>query len=397
MRGLVVRGILGSLVVCTCLLSLRAAAETTVTHPYLGVTHTYRTESTPRPVTMHILEIDLTAPGVHFTVTPHAGALDTYKQTTLQFLAGQGAQIAVNAHFFEPWPPPSPDPGTADLVGLAASGGDVYSPFEAHPAKAAIQPNAPALNIDPWNHASIVHRDTSDTTGFSVVEPVVLCNAVAGNEQIVTHGVNTTPDDSWNRATPRARTAIGVSGDGLTLYLFTVDNAGGSHGMTPFEVAELLRAPPYGVSNALNLDGGGSCTLAMEDPTSGRDSIVNVPEGAPRSVGSSLALFAEPVTGVAQGDPSPGAAWLDAGRPNPFQGATSLSFRVPRAEHAEVRVFDLAGRLVRTLAHGDVDAGWHHVAWDGRDSKGVAVASGCYVIQLTRRDGVLSRKVLLLR
>jgi phosphodiester glycosidase/flagellar hook capping protein FlgD len=383
--------------VCSCVLSTRAAAQTTVTHPYLGVIHISRTDSTPRPVVMHIVEIDLTTPSIRFLVTPHSGGLDTYKQTTLQFLMDENAQIAINAHFFEPWPPPSPDPGTADLVGLAASDGNVYSPFEAHPAKTAIQPNAPALNLDPGNHASIVHRDFSDATGFSVIEPVVLCNTVAGNEQIITDGVNTTPNDSWNRATPRARTAIGVSGDDRTLYLFTVDNAGASQGMTPFEVAELLRAPPYDVYNALNLDGGGSCTLAMEDPVSGSDSIVNVPEGAPRSVGSSLAIFAVSVTGVAQGDPRPGLAWMDLSRPNPFRRATSLSFNLPRAEHAEVRVVDVAGRLVRTLARGISEAGWHHVEWDGRDSQGVEAASGCYVIQFSHEEGVLSRKVVLIR
>src|SRR5512142_610236 len=181
------RRFLWLLAVCGCLFSLRAAATTTVTHPYLGVTHIYRTETSPRPVTMHILQIDLTTPSIRFTVTPHSGALDTYKQTTLQFLSGQGAQLAVNAHFFEPWPPPSPDPGTADLVGFAASDGDVYSPFEDHPPKSyAIQANAPGLNIDPGNRATIVHRDPADTTGFSVAEPVTPYNALAGNEQIVT-------------------------------------------------------------------------------------------------------------------------------------------------------------------------------------------------------------------
>jgi hypothetical protein len=283
--------ILGALGICSCL-AMPTAADVIVTHPYAGVTHVYRTETMPRPVAMHIVEIDLDVPGLRFMVTPHSGALDTHKRTTLQYLTEQNARVAVNTHFFEPWPAPSPDPGTADLVGLAASNGSVYSPFEPHPAKSAIQPNAPALNIDAENRASIVHRNASDTTGFTVAEPVALYNVVSGNEQIITDGANTTPDDSWNRDTPRARTAIGLSQDSRTLFIFTVDNAGASQGMTPFEVAELLLAAPYSVFNALNLDGGGSCTLAMENPFSGRDSIVNVPEGPPRSVGASLAVFA---------------------------------------------------------------------------------------------------------
>jgi len=99
-----------------------------ISHPFVGVTHIDRTETSPRPLRIHLIKIDLAAPGLRFLVTPHAGPQDTVKQTTRQFLAAQHAQIAVNAHYFEPWPAPSPDPGTADLVGLAASNGNVYSP-----------------------------------------------------------------------------------------------------------------------------------------------------------------------------------------------------------------------------------------------------------------------------
>jgi hypothetical protein len=46
------------------------------------------------------------------------------------------------------------------------------------------------------------------------------------------------------------------------------------------------------VYNLINLDGGGSTTLAMEDPTTHVDSIINSASGGPRLVGSSLAVFA---------------------------------------------------------------------------------------------------------
>lgn len=64
------------------------------------------------------------------------------------------------------------------------------------------------------------------------------------------------------------------------------------------EVADLLRAD-YGVWNALNLDGGGSTSMAMEDPLTHRRALVNVSSdqdnpSAGRSVGSSLAVFARP-------------------------------------------------------------------------------------------------------
>ena len=75
---------------------------------------------------------------------------------------------------------------------------------------------------------------------------------------------------------------IGLSQDRRTLYLFTVDVRGGSAGMSLPEVADMLLRE--GVYQALNLDGGGSTTMAMEDPaTHVRNIIINVssdnPEG----------------------------------------------------------------------------------------------------------------------
>jgi hypothetical protein len=265
------------------------------THPFVGVTHIDRTEASPRPLRIHVIKIDLAAPGLRFMVTPHAGPLDTVKQTTRQFLAQERAQVAVNAHYFEPWPAPNPDPGTADLAGLAASNGNVYSPFDANPPKPyAIRPNAPALNIDAANHASIVHRSLSDPTGRTVAEPVTLYNAVSGNEQIITGGANTAGTGKWHN-TLNPHTAIGLA-PGRTLILFTVDGRqpGVSEGMTAVEVADILRRD-YGVTDAISLDGGGSTTLCLADP---EPRVVNVPCGtdnkpaSERPVGSNLAVFA---------------------------------------------------------------------------------------------------------
>ena len=61
------------------------------------------------------------------------------------------------------------------------------------------------------------------------------------------------------------------------------------------EVADVLMTD-YGVWNALNLDGGGSTSMAMEDPATHSRSMVNVSSDSPAGllVGSSLAIFARP-------------------------------------------------------------------------------------------------------
>src|SRR6266404_9578741 len=106
-----------SLAVVLLLLAALAGAQT-VEHPFRGITHITRVETTLRSVTIHVVQVDLRARGIHFKLTPPGGSRETVRQTTLDFLNQEHAQIAVNAHFFLPFP--STDPN-ADLVGLAAS------------------------------------------------------------------------------------------------------------------------------------------------------------------------------------------------------------------------------------------------------------------------------------
>jgi hypothetical protein len=278
------------LVGAVCCFAGGARADSVTTHPYVGVRLVARRDSSPRPLKMNIVDIDLTAPGLRFKLTPHRGPKDTMKEGTLEFLTEQRAQLAINAHFFEPWPPPSPDDGSADLVGIAASEGNVYSPFESNPPKSyAINSNSPGLNLGPDNRATIVHRNLSDPSGRTVAEAVTLWNTVSGNEQIISNGVVVAAKTSWNN-TADPRTVIGLTTNNH-LILFTVDGrqAGVSEGLTVFEAANLVKSD-YGVTEALDLDGGGSTTLAMDLPTS---HMVNTPSAnPPRSVGSSLGVFA---------------------------------------------------------------------------------------------------------
>src|SRR5262245_30806183 len=288
-----------------------SSAAELVDHPFLGVTHITRTETSPRAVTMHIVRIDLAIAGIRFRLTPPGGRRETVRQTTLAYLDAQQAQVAINGHFFLPFP--SSDLN-AMLIGLGASDGNVFSSFEAPVQSYALVTDAPAINIDSSNFASVVHRNPAFADGKHVVEPVVLWNTVAGSAQIITNGVKTIPfyidathpdglltppgpanysnSNSWYNLI-NARSAIGVSQDNRTLFLFTVDRAGGSLGMSVGEVADIL-INDYGVYNALNLDGGGSTTLAMEHPITHVRAIVNVSSDNPngRAVASSLAVFA---------------------------------------------------------------------------------------------------------
>ncbi len=91
------------------------------------------------------------------------------------------------------------------------------------------------------------------------------------------------------------------------------------------------------------------------------------------------------------GPPIPGAR-LEAARPNPFSPTTSLPFVLDRAGLVEIRIYDVAGRRVRSLVNEDLDAGRHEVSWNGRDAGGNLVGLGTYFYELRVDGGVIAAR-----
>jgi hypothetical protein len=89
----------------------------------------------------------------------------------------------------------------------------------------------------------------------------------------------------------------------------------------------------------------------------------------------------------------PGRVLL-AARPNPTRGGAQIVFDIPAAGRAALRVFDLEGALVRTLIDGPMPAGPGSVAWDGRNDRGKAVASGVYFYRLSGDGYEVNRKIV---
>ena len=100
---------------------------------------------------------------------------------------------------------------------------------------------------------------------------------------------------------------------------------------------------------------------------------------------------------VEPGKAPPASVELSQNHPNPFNPATSIDFRLPRTGRARLAIYDVAGRLVRELVNGDVDAGRHSERWFGEDSQGVPVGSGVYWYRLEASGLSLERRMVLLR
>ena len=88
---------------------------------------------------------------------------------------------------------------------------------------------------------------------------------------------------------------------------------------------------------------------------------------------------------------------LAANRPNPFGGSTTLRFELPSRERVRLRVYDVSGRLVRTLIDADRGAGRHVTSWDGTDDARHRVSSGIYLLRMEAAGFVDTRRMVLLK
>lgn len=87
---------------------------------------------------------------------------------------------------------------------------------------------------------------------------------------------------------------------------------------------------------------------------------------------------------------------LGAARPNPFSGVQRIPLMLPVPGQADVAVFDLGGRRVRTLHHGPLPAGAHTFDWDGRDESGARLAGGVYFYRAALDGVATARRVVML-
>jgi len=105
-----------------------------------------------------------------------------------------------------------------------------------------------------------------------------------------------------------------------------------------------------------------------------------------------------PVSAV-PGEGVPGAAVsLAQNVPNPFNPSTNIRFALTEAGPARLRIFDVSGRLVRTLIdRPDMASGAHEARWDGTDHAGRAAAAGVYFYRLETADSSRTRRMTLVK
>ncbi|MEM2131555.1 MAG: phosphodiester glycosidase family protein [Candidatus Woesearchaeota archaeon] len=236
---------------------------------YRGVFYKYEETNEPRPLHIFIVKIDLYDPTLKFYVTPRI-APDV--MVTSDFLASNKLQLAINGGGFDIG-------NTNEVNGFAAYNGVPYSSPDLIPDvtffitennEIYMMPNMPngyKYAITGFNHI-IQNGKISDR--FYIGNP----NHKPGYDQL------------------NPRTSVGLDENEKWLNIIVIDgrNPGISEGVSALELGEIHLK--YGSTNMLNMDGGGSTTLVIEEK--GSPKVLNNPsDGQERPVANHFGVWAE--------------------------------------------------------------------------------------------------------
>ena len=83
--------------------------------------------------------------------------------------------------------------------------------------------------------------------------------------------------------------------------------------------------------------------------------------------------------------------------PNPFNPTTTIIYALPRSNNVTVRIYDITGRLIKTLLDEYQQLGEHRLQWDSRNTNGQLVASGMYLYEIRYEGALHIRKMLMLK
>ena len=86
-----------------------------------------------------------------------------------------------------------------------------------------------------------------------------------------------------------------------------------------------------------------------------------------------------------------------ASKPNPFLSSTDVSLSIVSGQKGLLAVYDVTGRLVRTLYSGYLPEGVHAFRWDGKENTGLQVRSGVYFVRFQGKSNTVTGKLVLLK
>jgi hypothetical protein len=110
-----------------------------------------------------------------------------------------------------------------------------------------------------------------------------------------------------------------------------------------------------------------------------------------------LQIYKNLLEGVEEHKKEMPAIVLFQNEPNPFVKITHIKFQIPNKSRVRLKVYDLSGRLVKTLVDKEMDSGYYEIEWNGRNEFGKKVGEGIYFYKLQVGKLKTVRKTILLK
>lgn len=83
--------------------------------------------------------------------------------------------------------------------------------------------------------------------------------------------------------------------------------------------------------------------------------------------------------------------------PNPANKNINIAYSLSKNARATLKIFDISGRLVKTLVGFNQTSGLHSLLWDGKDNRGLTVKNGVYFIEMKTNDYKATKKLIILK
>ncbi len=102
-------------------------------------------------------------------------------------------------------------------------------------------------------------------------------------------------------------------------------------------------------------------------------------------------------TGIEEELSIPNRVDLYQNSPNPVLNESTISYTIPEEMNIELKVYDITGKLVKTLVHAEQEPGYYSVVWNMRDNTGKQLSGGIYFYKLETPDFRAIRKLIIMQ
>lgn len=259
-----------------------------------GARHLRLARSGPRPLVVHVVELDLGRAPVRWRLSPgdRSEGMEYVAETVRRAAVRHGALVAINASYFLPF------------AGGSAGADDFY-PHEGDPVSASGAVMAAGQVVSPPEHdldirvnAMLCFKGRQGRILEGQACPAGFTDGVAAGPLLLEDGrrQSFTAFDNNYAVTAQPRSAIGFSKDGRRAWIVAVDGRQASSvGVSLADLTDIFLR--LGAADAINLDGGGSTTLVTTQ-TPGVPKVLNTPihsavPGRERPVANAILLVPE--------------------------------------------------------------------------------------------------------